>query len=198
MQAQTEAAIAAADAVFFVIDARAGHDADRPGVRRSGAPLGQARDPGRQQERGPGRRGRRARSLCARAWRAGRDLGRARRGARRSLRGAARDLARRRRRQPARRNGESRAERPINVAVVGRPNSGKSTLVNRLLGEERLLTGPEAGITRDAIAVDARLARAALPHARHGRTAAALRGSRRSSKSSRSPTRSMPFASPRS
>jgi len=38
--------------------------------------------------------------------------------------------------------------------VVGRPNCGKSTLVNRLLGEERLLTGPEAGITRDAIAVD--------------------------------------------
>ena len=46
------------------------------------------------------------------------------------------------------------AARPIRVAVVGRPNSGKSTLVNRLLGEERLLTGPEAGITRDAIAVD--------------------------------------------
>src|SRR6202035_2761772 len=43
--------------------------------------------------------------------------------------------------------------RPIRVAVVGRPNAGKSTLVNRLLGEERLLTGPEAGITRDAIAV---------------------------------------------
>jgi GTP-binding protein len=43
---------------------------------------------------------------------------------------------------------------PIHIAVVGRPNSGKSTLVNRLLGEERLLTGPEAGITRDAIAVD--------------------------------------------
>jgi GTP-binding protein len=44
--------------------------------------------------------------------------------------------------------------KPIHVAVVGRPNSGKSTLVNRLLGQERLLTGPEAGITRDAIAVD--------------------------------------------
>jgi GTP-binding protein len=44
--------------------------------------------------------------------------------------------------------------RPIRVAVVGRPNAGKSTLVNRLLGEERLLTGPEAGITRDAISVD--------------------------------------------
>ena len=43
---------------------------------------------------------------------------------------------------------------PIHVAVIGRPNSGKSTLINRLLGEDRLLTGPEAGITRDAIAVD--------------------------------------------
>jgi GTPase len=46
------------------------------------------------------------------------------------------------------------APHPIRVAVVGRPNSGKSTLINRLLGEERLLTGPEAGITRDAIAVE--------------------------------------------
>jgi GTP-binding protein len=44
--------------------------------------------------------------------------------------------------------------RPIKVAVIGRPNVGKSTLVNRLLGEERLLTGPEAGVTRDAITVD--------------------------------------------
>ena len=44
----------------------------------------------------------------------------------------------------------------IRIAVVGRPNSGKSTLINRLVGEERLLTGPEAGITRDAIAVDLR------------------------------------------
>ena len=44
--------------------------------------------------------------------------------------------------------------RPIQIAVVGRPNAGKSTLVNAILGEDRLLTGPEAGITRDAIAVD--------------------------------------------
>lgn len=41
---------------------------------------------------------------------------------------------------------------PLQLAIVGRPNAGKSTLVNRLLGEERMLTGPEAGITRDAIA----------------------------------------------
>jgi GTPase len=45
-------------------------------------------------------------------------------------------------------------DQPIRIAIVGRPNTGKSTLINRLLGEERLLTGPEAGITRDAIAVD--------------------------------------------
>lgn len=43
--------------------------------------------------------------------------------------------------------------RPLQVAVVGRPNSGKSTLINKLIGEERLLTGPEAGITRDSISL---------------------------------------------
>lgn len=45
-------------------------------------------------------------------------------------------------------------EKPILLAIVGRPNAGKSTLVNRLIGEDRLLTGPEAGITRDAVSVD--------------------------------------------
>ncbi|MCB9990502.1 MAG: ribosome biogenesis GTPase Der [Rhodospirillales bacterium] len=45
-------------------------------------------------------------------------------------------------------------EKPIKIAIVGRPNVGKSTLVNTILNEERVMTGPEAGITRDAIAVD--------------------------------------------
>ncbi len=43
--------------------------------------------------------------------------------------------------------------RPMRIAVVGRPNAGKSTLINRMIGEERMLTGPEAGLTRDSIAV---------------------------------------------
>ena len=45
------------------------------------------------------------------------------------------------------------ASRPLQVAVVGRPNAGKSTLINKILGEDRLLTGPEAGITRDSISL---------------------------------------------
>ncbi len=51
-------------------------------------------------------------------------------------------------------DGEDAPAGPLKLAIVGRPNAGKSTLINRMLGEDRLLTGPEAGITRDSIAVD--------------------------------------------
>ena len=49
---------------------------------------------------------------------------------------------------------ENEEDRPLKIAVVGRPNAGKSTLINQMLGDERLLTGPEAGITRDSISVE--------------------------------------------
>lgn len=49
---------------------------------------------------------------------------------------------------------EEEGEHALKIAVVGRPNAGKSTLINTLLGEERLLTGPEAGVTRDSISID--------------------------------------------
>lgn len=51
-------------------------------------------------------------------------------------------------------DGETGEDKPLRVAIVGRPNAGKSTLVNALLGEERMITGPEAGLTRDSIAAD--------------------------------------------
>jgi GTP-binding protein len=54
---------------------------------------------------------------------------------------------------PAEEADNEAEEGPLRLAVVGRPNTGKSTLINRLIGEERLLTGPEAGITRDSIMV---------------------------------------------
>ena len=49
---------------------------------------------------------------------------------------------------------ESEGDHPLKLAIVGRPNAGKSTLVNQMLGEERMITGPEAGITRDSIRLD--------------------------------------------
>ncbi len=51
-------------------------------------------------------------------------------------------------------NGEDEENRVLKIAIVGRPNAGKSTLINQMVGNERMLTGPEAGITRDSISVD--------------------------------------------
>ena len=53
----------------------------------------------------------------------------------------------------AEQDGDERGEGPLRIVIMGRPNAGKSTLVNSMLGEDRMLTGPEAGITRDAITV---------------------------------------------
>ena len=50
--------------------------------------------------------------------------------------------------------GEGDEDRPLRIAIVGRPNAGKSTLINALIGEDRMITGPEAGLTRDSISVE--------------------------------------------
>ncbi len=56
--------------------------------------------------------------------------------------------------EPTADEGGGHADRPLRVAIVGRPNAGKSTLVNALLGEDRMITGPEPGLTRDAVSSD--------------------------------------------
>src|SRR5262249_42463941 len=151
MQAQTEAAIASADAVFFVVDARAGttpvDEAFANLVRRSGKPAilvankseGRAGTAGALEAYALG-----LGDPVAISAEHGEGLADLYEALRTTLPGAT---------AAATEETAKPAERPINVAVIGRPNSGKSTLVNRLIGEERLLTGPEAGITRDAIAV---------------------------------------------
>jgi GTP-binding protein len=162
MQEQTEAAIAAADAVMFLIDARAGSTpADRAFadlVRKSGKPAiliankseGSAGEAGvlEAYELGLG-------EPIAISAEHGEGLADLYAGLRAALPDATAPAS-----EAKQFAGDSEPRgaeaRPIRIAVVGRPNSGKSTLVNRLLGEERLLTGPEAGITRDAIAVNLR------------------------------------------
>jgi GTPase len=152
MRAQTEAAIADADVILFVVDARAGIlPADKPFAemaRRSGKPVVVIAN---KAEGGQGMAGAydafslglgEPVPLSAEHGEGLADLFEALQS---HLASAEEDEAD---------DEEQGADRPLKVAIVGRPNAGKSTLVNRLIGEERLLTGPEAGITRDAIAID--------------------------------------------
>ena len=157
MRAQTEIAIAAADVVLFLVDARAGvtpHDlAFADLVRRAGKPVIVAAN------KSEGRTGA-VRALEAFdlglgdpvAISAEHDEGLS------DLRDAIRAAL------PENADGEGQpaanetapaeaTQKPLRLAVVGRPNAGKSTLINWLLGEDRLLTGAESGITRDAVAV---------------------------------------------
>jgi GTPase len=152
MQAQTKAAIAQADAVLFLVDARAGATAaDRAFanlVRKSGKPAilvankseGCAGEAGALEAYALG-----FGEPIAISAEHGEGLADLYDALRVTLPEATAE-----REQPI----DAPEQQPIRIAIVGRPNTGKSTLINRLIGEDRLLTGPEAGITRDAIAVD--------------------------------------------
>jgi GTP-binding protein len=158
MQAQTAAAVAGADAVMFVIDARAGllpaDEAFADFVRRSGKPVivvankseGRATQAGANEAYALG-----LGEPVAISAEHGEGLADLYEALRAVAPAEAEDVAIEKEEGAVVAPAEPA---PIRIAVVGRPNSGKSTLINRLLGEERLLTGPEAGITRDAIAVD--------------------------------------------
>jgi GTP-binding protein len=153
MRAQTETAIAQADAIFFMIDARIGPTPDDRAfaemARKSGKPTvliankmeGTAGEPGRYDAYALGLGD--PVGISAEHNEGLPDLYDALRVA----------LPEQTAEQIASADAPS-GERAIKVAIVGRPNAGKSTLVNRLFGEERLLTAAEAGTTRDAIAVD--------------------------------------------
>ena len=150
MRDQTEAAIAEADVILFMMDARAGVlPADQPFVelvRRSGKPVVLVAN---KAEGGAGTAGAYdAFSLglgepVAFSAEHGEGIG--------ELFDALLPYLGE---EDEAQDNESGEGKPLKVAIVGRPNSGKSTLINQLIGADRLLTGPEAGITRDAIAID--------------------------------------------
>jgi GTPase len=153
MRKQTEAAIDQADLVLFLIDSRDGvvaaDEMFADLVRGSGKPLilaankceGRAAEPGlyeayslglgeplpisAEHDIGIGELSEAIQQVCQAGAAAARDQGD---------------------------DAEEAGPHPLRIAIVGRPNVGKSTLINALLGEERMITGPEAGITRDAIA----------------------------------------------
>src|SRR6187549_972245 len=149
MRAQTEMAIAECDVALFVIDAREGVvSADKvfgEVLRRSGKPVIMVANKAE---------GKAAEAGVTEAWRLGfgepvalsAEHGEGMADLFQAVMAAAP--------QEADQGEGPEGDKPVRIAIVGRPNAGKSTLVNRLIGEDRLLVGPEAGITRDAIPVD--------------------------------------------
>ena len=152
MRAQTEAAVASADAALFMIDARAGvtpldetvaqwlRGSDTPIILVCNKAEGRAAEPGVMESYNLG-----LGDPIAFSAEHGEGMG---------------DLFEALLPHIERGDGDEPDEdaespdAPLKLAIVGRPNAGKSTLVNKLLNEERMITGPEAGITRDSIAID--------------------------------------------
>jgi GTP-binding protein len=149
MRAQTEAAIAECDVVLFMIDGRAGVTADDERfaelVRKSARPVILLANKAE---------GRKGADAAYEAYRLGlgdpmpissehgEGLG--------DLYDALAPFFP----EPSDDEDDADGDAPLRIAIVGRPNAGKSTLVNRLVGSDRMLTGPEAGITRDSVSVD--------------------------------------------